>query len=75
MNVIKTQSDILNSQVVFREEKIIFLGQAVVNEVFYFQYLSLNVHSWLDLFLYGCSSLFEKNWQYQRYHNLLDQTY
>ena len=37
----------------------------------YFQDLSLNVHSCLDL--HGSSSSFDKHWWYQRYHELLSQ--
>ena len=36
------------------------------------QQLSLNVHSYLDLFLHGSSSSFDNHWRYQqRYHELL----
>ena len=40
---------------VFREK------QVALNQVFYFHGLSLNVHSYLDLFRHWCSSAFEKH--------------
>ena len=39
--------------------------------MFYCQDLSLNVNPCLHLFLYGSSSLFDNDWRYQRYHELL----
>ena len=40
----------------------------------FIQDLSLNVHSYLDLFLHGCSSSFDNKWWYQQYyHELLGQ--
>ena len=40
----------------------------------FIQDLSLNVHSYLDLLLYGSSTSFNNHWLYQqRYHNLLSQ--
>ena len=38
--------------------------------MFYFQELSLNVHSYLNLSLHGSSSLFDNHWLYQRYNEI-----
>ena len=53
------------------EAEVILLEVAAVNELFYFQNLSLNVHSSLNL--RGSSSSFDNHRCYQRYHELLGQ--
>ena len=48
------------------------LGEAINEVRCLIQYLILNVHSYLDLFLYVSSSSFDNHWRYQqRYHEVL----
>ena len=55
----------------WKKQKLFCKKQAAINEVFYFQDLSLNVHSFLDLNV--SNSSFGNHWRYQRYHELLGQ--
>ena len=57
-----SQSDKLNSELILGEKQTLFWEkEAAVNEVFYFEDLNLNVHSYLYLFRHWRSSSFEKH--------------